>query len=53
MWTIVLIDNGKSEILETIIDDLEAVNKYKQMVENRHNPGGVGYKPIYLSWIEF
>lgn len=54
MWTIVTIsENGKKQILETIIDDIEAVFKYKTLVENRHAPGGLGYTPIYLSWIEF
>ncbi len=53
MWTIVMIDNSKIKVLETIIDDEEAVNKYKTMVENRYAPGGVGNKLIYLSWIEF
>ncbi len=54
MWTIVIIpENGKAQVLETIIDDAEAVLKYKTLVENRHAPDGVGYKPIYLNWIEF
>ncbi len=54
MWTIVVIqENGKSQVLETIIDDEQAVTKYKTLVENRHKPGGVGLKTIYLHWIEF
>lgn len=53
MWTIVLIENGKTQVLETIINDGEAVHKYKALVENRHAPGGIGYKSIYLCWIEF
>lgn len=53
MWTIVLIDDGNVQVLETFTDDAEAVNKYKAMVENRHKPTGSGYKSIYLSWIEF
>ena len=54
MWTIVVIhENGKSQVLETIIDDKKAVTKYKTMVENRHKPGGVGYKTVYLHWVEF
>jgi hypothetical protein len=31
----------------------EAVLKYKVLVENRHAQGGLGYTPVYLSWIEF
>jgi hypothetical protein len=31
----------------------EAVIRYKTLVENQHAPGGVGYTPVYLSWIEF
>ena len=54
MWTIVVIhENGISQVLETIIDDGQAVTKYKTLVENRHKPDGVGYKTIYLHWIEF
>ena len=53
MWKIFLIDNGDIQVLETFIDDAEAVEKYKSMVENRHTPDGVGDKSIYLSWIEF
>lgn len=54
MWTIVaILENGKTKVLETIIDDAEAVTKYKMLVENRHAPGGLGYTPVYLSWIEF
>lgn len=54
MWTIIIIsENGKKQVLETISDDTEAVLRYKTLVENRHTPGGFGYTPIYLSWIEF
>ncbi|MDD5681509.1 MAG: hypothetical protein PHI59_09755 [Candidatus Omnitrophica bacterium] len=54
MWTIVVIhEDGKSQVLETIIDDKEAVAKYKTLVENRHKLGGFGYKPVYLHWVEF
>ena len=54
MWTIVVIhENGISQVLETIIDDEQAVTKYKTLVENRHKPGGVGYKTVYLHWVEF
>ncbi len=54
MWTIVTIsEDGKEKVLETIIDDAEAVLKYKTLVENRHAPGGPGFTPVYLSWIEF
>ena len=54
MWTIVILnENGKTKVLETMIDDTEAVTKYKNLVENRHRIGGIGYKPIYLNWIEF
>ena len=54
MWTIVTIsENGQKQVLETIIDDTKAMLKYKALVENRHAPGGSGYTPIYLSWIEF
>lgn len=54
MWTIVaILENGKTKVIETIGDDAEAVLKYKTLVENRHAPGGFGYTPIYLSWIEF
>jgi hypothetical protein len=42
MWTIILIDDGNIQVLETFIDDAEAVDKYKAMVENRHAPSG-GY----------
>lgn len=47
MWTIVLIDNGNIQVLGTFIDDAEAVDKYKAMVENRHTPSGVAYKNIF------
>ncbi len=53
MWTIVIYENGKKKVLETIGDDAEAVKKYKALVEGRHASGGYGYTPIYLSWIEF
>lgn len=54
MWTIVtILENGKIKVLETIGDDAEAVIRYKSLVENRYAPGGFGYTPIYLSWIEF
>lgn len=54
MWTIVtILENGKTKVLETIVDDAEAVKRYKTLVENRHTPGWFGYTPIYLSWIEF
>lgn len=48
MWTIVaILESGKTKVLETIIDDTEAVTRYKTLVENRHAPGGFGYTPIY------
>lgn len=50
---VTILENGKTKVLETIIDDAEAVLKYKTLVENRHTPGELGYTPIYLSWIEF
>lgn len=34
MWTIVIIlENGKTKVLETIIDDAEAVIRYKTLVK--------------------
>lgn len=54
MWTIVLmLDNGKTKVLESIGEDAEAVAKYKEIVENRHKPGGTGNNPVYLHWVEF
>lgn len=54
MWSIIMInEKGNETIIEQFTDDNEAVLKYKQLVENRHSPGGFGYITIYLSWIEF
>jgi hypothetical protein len=52
-YLIPLVEDGKEKVLETIIDDAEAILKYKTLVENRHAPGGLGFMPVYLSWIEF
>jgi len=53
MWTIVLFEDGKETALKTLIDDLQAVKEYKTLIEQRHTSGGIGYKQVFLQWIEF
>ena len=46
-------ESGKLQSVDTIISDTKAIQRYKELVENRHAPEGTGDRPIYLYWIEF